>query len=140
MTCAVTIELTTEPLDPTVLLQRIADPDCGAQLLFLGCTRKTTGDRTTDRLTYQAYDAMARAELQQLADQATAQWPLRHLTLQHRLGVVAVGEASVAVAASSPHRRAVMEAVPWLMDRLKQTVPIWKQETYSDGSTEWVHP
>ena len=67
-------------------------------------------------------------------------WPLRAIAIQHRLGLVEVGQASVAVAVASSHRGPVMEAIPWLMDRLKQRVPIWKQETYADGSTEWIHP
>ncbi len=68
------------------------------------------------------------------------QWPLVGCALVHRLGEVGLGEASVAVAVSSPHRRDAFAAAEWLMDRLKQEVPIWKQEHWADGSSEWVHP
>jgi molybdopterin synthase catalytic subunit len=139
MTCDLSISLTAQPLDTSSILLRLADPECGAQLLFLGCTRRSTEGRVTERLSYEAYLELAEAELRRIGEEAAGRWPLRKLVIVHRLGVVEVGQASVAVAAASPHRKAVMEAVPWLMDRLKETVPIWKQENYADGSTEWVH-
>ncbi len=134
------IELTDEPLDPTAILALVADDDCGAQIIFLGCTRRTTGEKITQQLTYQAYRSMAISELRGLAEKAANRWNLRRLAIYHRLGEVAVGQASVAIAAASPHRPDVMAAIPWLMDRLKETVPIWKQETFADGSSAWIHP
>lgn len=138
--CRIDIALVDDALDGDSLLRWVGDEDCGARMVFLGCTRRTTGDRVTERLAYEAYRELAVTELSDLAREASARWPLRAVAIHHRLGVVGVGEASVAVAVSSSHRGAVMEVVPWLMDRLKERVPIWKQETYADGSSEWIHP
>ncbi len=137
--CEIQIRLLRDSIDAGAVLASVHDARCGAQMLFLGCTRETTGDRLTTLLTYEAYEAMATEVLQEIAATAAARWPLYFLTVHHRLGVVAAGEASVAVAASSPHRAPVMEALPWLLDSLKSQVPIWKQEQFYDGSTEWIH-
>ena len=83
---------------------------------------------------------MATAKLQQLHDQALAQWPIVKCEIVHRLGHLGLGEVSVAVAVSSPHRRDAFEAGQWLIDTLKEVVPIWKQENWADGTSEWVHP
>jgi molybdopterin synthase catalytic subunit len=128
------------PLDLESLWHEIADPDCGAHLVFVGRTRQRTGSRRTLDLCYEAYRPMAQRELQALAVAAAQRWPLAHVVIEHRLGRVGIGEASVAVAVSSPHRGAVMESIPWIMDRLKQTVPIWKQERDEEGAAAWVHP
>lgn len=138
--CRIDISLVESEIDCEGMLRWIGDDDSGARLLFVGCTRRTTGDKTTELLAYEAYREMAETELRALAAAAAERWPLRAVAIHHRLGRVDVGEASVAVAVSSSHRAPVMEAVPWLMDRLKEQVPIWKQETYADGSTEWIHP
>lgn len=138
--CDVEVLLTSLVLDIAAIQQRIEDVDCGAQLIFLGCTRRTTGDQVTTFLVYDAYQPMAENELRNLAQIASQRWPLRKIVIHHRMGRVDVGQASVIVAAASPHRPAVMEAVPWIMDRLKQEVPIWKKENFADGSQSWVHP
>jgi molybdopterin synthase catalytic subunit len=116
------------------------DPECGSHLLFVGTTRRWTDGRETASLFYEAYEPMATRELRILAEGACEKWPLRHLAIVHALGEVAVGAPSVAVIASSPHRPACMEAVPWLMDQLKQHVPIWKQERSNAGQAQWQHP
>jgi molybdopterin synthase catalytic subunit len=83
---------------------------------------------------------MARNELEQLEQQACQRWPIVRCVLIHRLGHLELGEASVLVAVSTPHRRDAFEAAQWLMDRIKEDVPIWKKENWTDGTTEWVHP
>ncbi len=83
---------------------------------------------------------MAERKLAELESQARERWPLVECVIVHRLGQVPLAETSVAIAVSSPHRLAAFEAGQWLIDTLKQVVPIWKQEQYADGSTEWVHP
>ena len=83
---------------------------------------------------------MAEKELAKLEAEARRRWPLEQCLIVHRLGQVPLGEASVAVAVASPHRREAFEAAEWLIDTLKQQVPIWKQEHWVDGKTEWVHP
>jgi molybdopterin synthase catalytic subunit len=134
------IELVDAPIDLLVLCDKLADPDVGAHGWFLGVTRRTTGGKRTTRLSYQAHRSMAIRELEKLAAAAIEQFSLRAVVLVHRLGEVPVGEASVVVGCSSGHRAATFQALPWIMDRLKQNVPIWKQEHYADGTTEWVHP
>lgn len=134
------IRLVAEPIDVAALLDAVSDPQCGAAVLFLGLTRQFTGDRETVRLAYESYEPMARAEMERLASEARDRWPIVGCGIIHRLGVVPLSEASVAIAVSSPHRADAFKAGQWLIDRLKETVPIWKQEHWADGSTEWVHP
>lgn len=134
------IQITREPIDSNAVLAAVSDPDCGANLLFLGTTRRWTGDVETLELNYEYYEGMAEKELQKLCDEATRRWNLRGLCVVHRIGTVPVGQASVAVAVSSPHRADGFAAAEWLIDTLKQVVPIWKQEVSRSGDTSWVHP
>jgi molybdopterin synthase catalytic subunit len=134
------IELIREPIDSQALLTRVQTPAAGAVVLFLGTVREFTAGRQTQRLEYEAYDAMALTKLAELEQTALARWNLTGCAIVHRLGTVELGEASVAVAVSSPHRGAAFEAGQWLIDTLKEVVPIWKRELWADGTTEWVHP
>ncbi len=134
------IELTDLPIDPQTVLAAVASPAAGAVVLFLGTTREFTAGRQTVYLDYECYPEMARKKMQELTDEAAQRWSLVGCAIIHRLGRVALGETSVAIAVSSPHRQVAFEAGQWLIDTLKQVVPIWKQEHWSDGSTEWVHP
>lgn len=134
------IRLTHDPIDPAAVLAQVASTQAGAVVLFLGTTREFTAGRRTATLDYEAYGEMAERELAELERRARADWPLVECSIVHRLGRVELGEASVAIAVSSPHRDAAFAAGKWLIDALKQVVPIWKRETWADGSTEWVHP
>ena len=134
------ILLTHEPIELEPLLTQASQPAAGAVVAFVGITRAVTGGKHTDRLAYEAYEQMAEAKLAELEAAARKRWPLVECLLVHRLGVVPIAEVSVAVVVSSAHRRASFEAAEWLIDTLKQDVPIWKQEHYQDGETEWVHP
>jgi len=134
------IELTHEPLDTGALVDRATSPDIGAVLLFLGVTRQFDGDRETAELHYDAYEQMAVLELTRLETEARARWPIAECLIVHRLGSVPLGEASVAIVTASPHRRDAFAAGQWLIDTLKERVPIWKQEHWADGTKEWVHP
>lgn len=134
-----TVELIHRPIDAAALLGRVGSPDAGANLLFTGTTRRTTGPVTTDWLDYEAYEPLARAELKRLRDEAITRFGLRGCGIVHRLGRVAVGETSVAVAVSAAHRREALAAVDWLLNELKRQVPIWKRESGPAGG-EWVHP
>jgi molybdopterin synthase catalytic subunit len=134
------IELTAEPIDVAALVARAQQPAAGAVVLFLGITREFTAGRQTVELSYEAYEAMAAKQLAALETEARRRWPLVGCAIVHRLGLVPLAEASVAVAASSPHRDAAFEAARWLIDELKASVPIWKQERWADGTREWVHP
>lgn len=134
------IELTNQSIDPTSVLQRVQSRRAGAVVLFLGTTREFTGERQTLSLDYECYPEMALKKLQELEDEARSRWPLCECAIVHRLGHLELGEASVAVAVSSPHRQDAFQAGQWLIDTLKQVVPIWKKENWSDGTSEWVHP
>lgn len=127
-------------IEPQRLLSVVGDDGAGAAVLFVGTTRGTTGGVSTSRLEYEAHEPMAESRLAALRDEAIRRFGLTGCAVVHRLGVVAVGEASVAIATSSPHRREAFAAAQWLIDRIKHEVPIWKCEERPDGSREWVHP
>lgn len=134
------IELTRDEIDFAAVTEAVRSPTCGAVVLFLGTVREMTGNQRTLRLGYDAYTEMAEAKLAELEAEARRRWPLHEVRLVHRLGILELGEVSVAVAVGSAHRADAFEAGRWLIDRLKETVPIWKQEHWADGTTEWVHP
>lgn len=134
------IELTNSTIDATTVLARVSSPQAGAVVLFLGTTREMTAGRKTASLDYECYPEMATRRLEALEAEARSRWPLVECMIVHRLGPLEIGEASVAVAVSSPHRQAAFEAGQWLIDTLKESVPIWKRENWADGTQEWVHP
>lgn len=134
------IKLTDNPIDATALLQSAQQPEAGAVVLFLGITRQFTKGQETVSLAYEAYREMAIKELERLEQAARSRWPLVDCSIVHRLGEVPLAEASVAIAVSSPHRADAFDAGRWLIDTLKESVPIWKQERWADGAAAWVHP
>ena len=134
------IEITSNTIDTEAVLRSVSSPNCGAAVLFVGTTRQFTNDRETTTLAYECYQPMAIAKMNELRDSALAKWDIEKCSIVHRVGVVDVEAASVVVAVSSPHRVASFESASWIMERLKQVVPIWKQEHWADGDTEWVHP
>jgi molybdopterin synthase catalytic subunit len=134
------IALTHQPIDVAQLIAAASQPAAGAVVAFVGVTRRFTGERETERLAYEAYESMAEVKLAELEAAARKRWPLVECIVVHRLGEVPVSEASVAVVTSSAHRRVAFEAAEWLIGTLKQDVPIWKQEHFASGETEWVHP
>jgi molybdopterin synthase catalytic subunit len=134
------ISLVHTPIDPQQVLAAVASNDAGAIVLFLGTTREFTHGRQTVSLDYECYPEMAERKLTELEAQARSRWPLVGCHIVHRLGRLELGEASIAIAVSSPHRVAAFEAGQWLIDTIKQDVPIWKQENWADGTSEWVHP
>jgi molybdopterin synthase catalytic subunit len=134
------IRLVDGPIDTGELLQSVSSHEAGAVVLFLGTVRRHTAGRETAWLDYDAYRAMAEPQLAALEAEAQERWPLEDCAIVHRLGRLELGEASVAIAVSSPHRRAAFEAAQWLIDTLKERVAIWKCEHWADGTSEWVHP
>ena len=134
------IRLVHAPIDADVLLRRANSAQAGAVVLFLGTTREFTQGRQTVALDYECYPEMAERKLAELEAEARRRWPVIACEIVHRLGRVDLGEASVAIAVSTAHRRDAFEAGQWLIDTLKEVVPIWKQENWADGTTEWVHP
>jgi molybdopterin synthase catalytic subunit len=134
------IEITEAPIDHAALTERVRSPLAGAVCVFLGTVRELTGERRTASLEYEAYPEMALKKLAELETEARRRWPIVDLAMVHRVGRLALGDVSVVVAVSCPHRQQAFESGQWLIDTLKEVVPIWKKEIWVDGSEEWVHP
>ncbi len=134
------VRLTHEPIDFTALTESVRSPHCGAVALFLGTVRDLTGDEVTEFLEYEAYPPMAEKKLNEIEAEVRGRWKLGEVAMVHRLGRLAVGEISVAVAVSAPHRDAAFEACRFAIDTLKQVVPIWKKDLASVGTGNWIHP
>lgn len=130
-------ELTTEPIDVGAVARRVVPHECGATVTLDGYVREWTRGRRTLYLIYEAYAPMALSEMKRLGQQAHALFDIAHLGIVHRTGRLEIGETSVVISASAPHRRAAFEACEWTIKKLKRTVPIWKKEFYEDGEV-WV--
>ncbi len=136
-------ELTTDPIDITSVARRVVPPECGATVTLDGYARKFTKDKNTGEirdtlyLEYEAYEPMAIKEMQKLIDRAKEQFEISNVGIVHRVGKLEIGETSVAISVSAPHRKAAFAACEWLIAELKRTVPIWKKEVYADGE-HWV--
>eukprot|EP00914_Ancora_sagittata_P010628 GHVO01020626.1.p1 GENE.GHVO01020626.1~~GHVO01020626.1.p1 ORF type:complete len:147 (-),score=16.53 GHVO01020626.1:33-473(-) len=132
------VRLTLDPLDVNEVTRLVTSESCGAISLFIGTTRDNFDGQRVVRLEYEAYNAMAEKEMIKICKEMRQKWTeLEHIAIIHRLGLVPVTEASVIVAASSPHRKDSLEAIHWAVDTLKATVPIWKKEVYDEGSSAW---
>jgi molybdopterin synthase catalytic subunit len=134
------IEITEASIDHAAITERVRSPRAGAVCTFLGTVRELTGSRRTESLSYEAYSEMALKKLAELEEEARRRWPIIELAVVHRLGHLDLGEVSVVVAVSCPHRQDAFEACRWLIDTVKEVVPIWKKEKWADGGKEWVHP
>jgi molybdopterin synthase catalytic subunit len=132
-------ELTTEPIDVGSVARRVVLPECGATVSLDGYAREWTKGRRTKYLVYEAYDGMAISEMQRLGVEAHQRFDIAHIGIVHRTGQLEIGETSVVISVSAPHRKAAFEACEWAIRELKRTVPIWKKEVYEDGET-WVGP
>jgi molybdopterin synthase catalytic subunit len=119
------------------LVRAVRDPAAGAIVTFVGTTRNENAGRRVIRLEYEAFASMALAEMRRLAAQASRRWRLKRIAMAHRIGVVPVGEASVAIVVSAGHRAEAFAACHWLIDRLKEIVPIWKREHFCGGQV-WI--
>src|SRR5437868_7911676 len=134
------IRLTRTPIDYEAVTAEVRRPHCGAVVTFLGTVRDVTGEQVTLALDYEAYAGMAERKMAEIEADTRQRWPVGAIVLEHRLGHLEVGDISVAVAVSCPHRAQAFDACRYAIDRLKELVPIWKKENWADGSTEWVHP
>jgi molybdopterin synthase catalytic subunit len=132
--------LTKDPIDYYGLTEQVRRPDCGGVVTFLGTVRDLTDGRVTTALDYEAYPEMAEKKMAEIEEETRNRWPVGDMMIVHRLGHLGIGEVSVAVAVSCPHRAQAFEACRYAIDRLKELVPIWKKENWADGTTEWVHP
>ena len=132
-------EMTTEPIDVGMVARRVVLPECGATVTLDGYAREWTKGKRTLYLVYEAYNAMALTEMQRLGVEAHQKFDISHLGIVHRTGRLEIGETSVVIAASAPHRQAAFQACEWAIKELKRTVPIWKKEVFESGEA-WVTP
>ena len=130
------VEITDAPIELQKWVDMASDDTAGAVSVFLGTTRDHYNGKKVLRLEYEAYESMAIKEMHKIVAKMRTKWELVHIVFVHRIGVVPVKEASVAIVVSSVHRREAMEACTYGIDELKAHVPIWKHEFYEDGS-EW---
>jgi molybdopterin synthase catalytic subunit len=130
-------ELTTAPIDVGSVARRVVLPECGATVTLDGYVREWTKGRRTRYLVYEAYEPMALSEMRRLCHQVRERFDISHVGIVHRTGRLEIGETSVVISISAPHRRAAFEACEWTIKELKRTVPIWKKEFYEDGEV-WV--
>ena len=135
------IQISAQPLHIQSCIDWIMSPESGGIDIFIGTVRNATKGKTVVRLEFEVYEKMALAEMEKIAVQAGEKWPVQKLLLHHRTGVLAVGEVPVIIAVSAAHRAAAFEACRYVIDTLKETVPIWKKEIFEDGEV-WVaaHP
>jgi molybdopterin synthase catalytic subunit len=131
------IAVQSQPIDVARVLAAVEGPGEGGVVLFLGRVRDEARGRPVRQLDYDAYEGMALAELAELERVALAEHGAARVAMVHRTGRLTVGELAVAIAVAAPHRAQAFDACRWLIDALKQRVPIWKKEWYADGS-EWV--
>ncbi|PWT96384.1 MAG: hypothetical protein C5B55_00070 [Blastocatellia bacterium] len=130
-------ELTTEPIDVGQVARRVVLPECGATVSLDGYAREWTAGRQTHHLVYEAYEPMAVSEMRRLGAEAHERFDIAHIGIVHRTGRLEIGETSVVISVSAPHRQAAFEACEWAIRELKRTVPIWKKEVFEDGEV-WV--
>lgn len=127
------------PLNPLPLMEWVRTASDGAVVTFAGVARDNRDGRATAFLVYEAYPEMAVKVLAQLAEEARARWDIGRVAIHHRTGRVEIGEAAVVVVVAAPHRQPAFAAAAYVMDRIKQVVPIWKCEHWNDGTNEWTH-
>lgn len=130
-------DIVTHRIDAEAVTAAVADPRAGAICTFIGTTRDHNEGRSVTELEYEAYPEMAVAEMRRIGGEAQRRWPIAHVAIVHRIGVVPIGEASVVIAVSAAHRVAAFEACHFAIDRLKEVVPIWKKEHFVGGEV-WI--
>lgn len=131
------IKITEKPIDVQKVIDTATSLGAGAVNVFIGTVRNTAHGKNVVWLEYEAYESMAVAEIRKIIDEASHRWPLLGWAVSHRVGTLKPAEVSVVVAVSAPHRRESFEACQFIIDTLKEKVPIWKKEVFEDGE-EWV--
>lgn len=132
------IRVTADPLDPAEAVASVTDPAAGGTCVFLGTVRNRSEAGAVKGLTYEAWEELALARLEELGEELFDSWPVRKVALWHRTGELGIGEVSVIVACSAAHRAEAFEACRRGIERLKDDVPIWKKEHLADGDAHWV--
>jgi molybdopterin synthase catalytic subunit/molybdopterin converting factor small subunit len=129
--------LSEEPIDPNSVIREVSDPRAGGIATFIGTTRVQSRGRTVLHLDYEAYSGMAEQVMEEIGEELKAQHTLCEIAITHRVGRVGIGELSVVIAVSAPHRAEALAACQEAIDTLKQRVPLWKKEVY-EGGEEWI--
>ena len=132
--------LVERPIDTASLLAEVASTANGASVLFVGTVREVNEGRSVTGIDYSAYSGMAESELRAIAEEVSKRFETRDVVVEHRIGTLGLGEASIAIAVAHPRRAAAFEAARMIIEEVKRRVPIWKREHYSDGTREWVDP
>ncbi len=134
------VALVTEPIDVAALLARVSSPTVGAVASFLGTVRNVNDNRVVTGIEYSAYEEMAQREMRAIVAEAAAKVEnvAPTIAIEHRLGELSLGDVSVAIAISHPHRAPALDACRYVIEELKKRVPIWKREHYADGTRAWV--
>ncbi len=135
------IEVTNQPIDIMEQIKKVESPDAGGIDVFIGTVRNRTRQKNVVALEFEAYEKMAVSELQKIIDTTKEKWPVLKIAVSHAVGRKNIGELAVVIAVSAAHRDAAFQACRYVIDTLKQTVPIWKKEIFDDGEV-WVsaHP
>ncbi len=131
------VKLTDKPIEFSELLSFVASPNAGAIVSFIGTVREFSHGKGVVALTYEAYEPMATKELGRIAEEMVKGWQLCKVAIVHRVGKLSVGEISVAIVVSAPHRADAFAAARHAIERIKEIVPIWKQEHFTDGKSQW---
>ena len=132
--------LVTSEIDPASLINQVSSPQHGAISLFAGTVRDVNEGRSVSAIEYSAYKTMASAELERILDEAEARFGVSALVVEHRIGLLELGDVSVAIAAAHQHREPALDCTRYVIEEIKKRVPIWKKEHYADGTREWVDP
>lgn len=131
------VNIIDKSIDPAGAISDVIRNDCGGIVVFIGTIRDTSEGKAVKQVEIEAYDEMAIEDLQKIVDEAYSKYKLGEIVVVHRIGVIEVGEIVVTIAVSAPHRKEAFEACREVIDRMKQTTPIWKQEFFEDGS-KWA--
>ncbi|MFT5685652.1 MAG: molybdopterin synthase catalytic subunit [Myxococcota bacterium] len=131
------IAITETTIDTHAVEAAVSRPEAGAILTFSGATRDNFGGRPVTGLSYEVYEPMAISVMTQIAEEAAVRWPGARVAMVHRIGVLTIGEVSVVISVSTPHRADCYAASRFAIDALKERVPIWKKEHYADGNNAW---
>lgn len=132
--------IVTRPIDPAAIIAEVQSAEFGATSIFLGTVRDTNDGRSVSAIDYSAYTAMAESELVRILVEAEERFGVRSIVVEHRVGALALGDTSVAIAAAHAHRAPAIECTRFVIEEIKKRVPIWKLEHYADGGREWVDP
>jgi molybdopterin synthase catalytic subunit len=130
----------TREIDPASLIHEVASPEHGAISVFIGTVREVNDGRSVTAIEYSAYKSMADAELERILDEAEERFGVSALVVEHRIGLLGLGDVSVAIAAAHAHRAPALDCTRYVIEEIKKRVPIWKKEHYVDGTREWVDP